>query len=217
MKLYIARHGETTWNVEDKVSGRTDVPLTEKGMEQARALAEWMSGLPIDVILASPLQRARRTAECVAEKHGLPVLTEERLIEQDYGIYEGVDRRTQAFLDNKRQFAFRYPQGESMMQVAARTYALIDELRWKYRGKNVLLVCHGGVIRVMKTYFEDMSNDAFFHYNMYNCGYLEYELEDLPEPSGDSLRDEMRKNIWKYPVKLPESNEEGIDGGDSWN
>ena len=51
----------------------------------------------------------------------------------------------------------------------------------------------------------------------YNCGYLEYELEDLPEPSGDSLRDEMRKNIWKYPVKLPESNEEGIDGGDSWN
>lgn len=58
MKLYIARHGETTWNAQNKVSGRTDVPLTEKGMEQARRLAERMSGLPIDVIFASPLQRA---------------------------------------------------------------------------------------------------------------------------------------------------------------
>lgn len=181
MKLYIARHGETTWNAQNKVSGRTDVPLTERGIEQARRLAEKMSGLPVDVIFASPLQRARQTAECIAEKLGLPVLTEERLIEQDYGIYEGVDCRTQAFLNNKRQFAFRYPQGESMMQVAARTYGLIGELQRKYRGKNVLLVCHGGVIRVMKTYFSDMNNEEFFHYSMDNCGYLEYELEDLPE------------------------------------
>lgn len=181
MKIYIVRHGETTWNAADKVSGRTDVPLTEKGMKQARRLAERMSSLPIDVILASPLSRAQYTAGCIAEKLGLPVQTDDRLIEQDYGIYEGVDRRSEDFLNNKRQFAFRYPQGESMMQVAARTYSLLDEIRRKYRGKNVLLVCHGGVIRVMRTYFEDMNNDEFYHYSMDNCGYLEYDLKDLPE------------------------------------
>lgn len=177
MKIYLARHGETTWNAEDRVCGRTDVPLTEKGMEQARNLAEKMRDLPIDVILSSPLERARRTAQCVADAKGIVCRTEERLIEQDYGIYEGVSRHSGAFLDNKRQFAVRYPGGESMMQVAARTYALLDEIRRKYRGLNVLLVCHGGVIRVMKTYFEDLSNDSFFHYNMQNCGYVEYEVD----------------------------------------
>lgn len=207
MKLYIARHGETTWNAQKKVSGRTDVPLTEKGMEQARRLAERMSGLPIDVIFASPLQRARHTAECIAEKLGLPVLTEERLIEQDYGIYEGVDCRTQAFLNNKRQFAFRYPQGESMMQVAARTYGLIEELRRKYSGKNVLLVCHGGVIRVMKTYFTDMSNEEFFHYSMDNCGYLEYELEDLPKSVQPETDQDTAEGKSEKKLSVAESSE----------
>ena len=176
MKLYVTRHGETTWNALNKVCGLTDVPLTENGIAQAKALGEKLANEKIDVILASPLSRAQITASYVAERCSLPVITEDRLIEQIYGIYEGVDRYHEGFLSNKRCFAFRYPGGESMMDVAARTYTLIEEIREKYAGKNVLFVCHGGVCRVIKTYFCDMTNDEFFYYGQSNCGYEVYEL-----------------------------------------
>lgn len=176
MKLYVTRHGETTWNALNKVCGLTDVPLTENGIAQAKALGEKLANESIGVILASPLSRAQTTASYVAERCNLPVITEARLIEQNYGIYEGVDRYHEGFLSNKRCFAYRYPGGESMMDVAARTYSLIEEVREKYAGKNVLFVCHGGVCRVINTYFRDMTNDEFFHYAQDNCGYEEYEL-----------------------------------------
>lgn len=176
MKLYTARHGETTWNVKNIVCGLTDVELTEKGILQAKRLGELMEDKHIDVIIASPLKRARVTASYVAERCSVPVIIDERLIEQNYGIYEGVDRYHEGFLSNKRLFAYKYPGGESMMQVAARTYALIEEIKEKHAGKNVLFVCHGGVCRVINTYFRDMTNDEFFHYAQDNCGFEEYEL-----------------------------------------
>ena len=175
MKIYTARHGEITWNAEGKVCGRTDLELTERGRDQARALAERVSGLSIDRIISSPLKRALETAQIVGERCGLPVETDSRLIEQDYGIYEGIDRRDEDFLNNKRCFAFRYPGGESMMQVAYRTYGLIEEVKRKYPEENVLLVCHGGVCRVIHTYFKDMTNEEFFHYSLGNGMLEEYE------------------------------------------
>ena len=176
MKLYVARHGQTQWNLEDKVCGRTDIPLTEVGFAQAQALAEKTKDLPIDVILVSPMLRARQTAAPTAEKLGVPVIVDDRLIEQNYGIYEGVSRFDEGFLSNKRHFAYRYPGGESMMDVAHRVYGLLEEIRQKYAGKNVLLVCHGGVCRVIRTYFEDMTNDEYFHYSEENAAVREYEL-----------------------------------------
>jgi broad specificity phosphatase PhoE len=70
MRLYAARHGQTQWNVENKICGRTDVPLTDVGLEQARALAENAKELGLDLIIASPLLRARQTAAAVAEACG---------------------------------------------------------------------------------------------------------------------------------------------------
>ena len=176
MKLYVARHGEIEWNAQDRVCGITDQELTAKGREQAQALAQSAAGRDIRVILSSPLKRARETAGAVAEKLNLEVEIEPRLIEQSYGVYEGADRFDQGFLHNKRQFAYRYPGGESMMQVAYRVYGLIDEVRERYAGKNVLFVCHGGVCRVINTFFRDMTNDEFFHYSQHNCGMEEYDL-----------------------------------------
>lgn len=176
MTLYVARHGQTQWNLENKVCGRTDLPLTGVGIAQAEALAEKTAGLRVDVILSSPMLRAIQTAKPTADRFGLPVLVDARLIEQDYGIYEGVDRGDPGFLANKRQFAVRYPGGESMMDVAARVYSLIDELREKYRDQNVLLFCHGGVCRLIRTYFEDMTNEEFFRYSEENANIRTYTL-----------------------------------------
>ena len=112
----------------------------------------------------------------VAEKYGLPVITDARLVEQNYGIYEGMDRQTPGFLANKRHFAYRYPGGESMMDVCHRIYGLLEDIKREHDGKNVLLVCHGGVMRLIRSYFEDMTNDEYFNYNIDNATPVLYEL-----------------------------------------
>ena len=176
MKLYVARHGQTQWNKENKVCGLTDQALTDEGLSQAQALALSLSDKKIDLIISSPLKRALQTAQAVSQMYGIPIITDNRLIEQNYGIYEGAHRQNEAFLSNKRMFAYKYPGGESMMQVAHRAYSLIDEVKEKYPGKNILFACHGGVCRVINTYFNDVTNDEFFHYSPDNCSVLEYEL-----------------------------------------
>lgn len=176
MKIYFTRHGQTEWNALNKICGLTDINLTETGILQAKELAEKVADKNIDLIIASPMKRAQATAKIVAEKCNIPIQTDDRLIEQNYGIYEGEDRKNAGFLNNKRNFAYRYPEGESMMQVAARVYSLIDEVKEKYTDKTILFVCHGGVCRVANTYFKDMTNDEFFQYSLENCGLEEYEL-----------------------------------------
>lgn len=178
MKLYVARHGQTAWNAERRICGRTDLELTEEGKKQAVVLAEQVAGKGIARILVSPLRRAQQTAGFIAEKLNLPLEIEPRLIEQCYGIYEGQDVKTEGFLYSKSQFARRYPGGgESMMQLAARLYPLIDEARAAGGPGNVLFVCHGGVCRVIHTYFEDMTNEEFVRYSAPNCQLEEYELD----------------------------------------
>ena len=176
MKLYVARHGQTQWNAENKVCGRTDLPLTGVGIAQAQALAEKAADLGIDLILTSPLDRAHTMARIIAERCGAEVQIEERLIEQNFGVFEGVDRQDPGFLANKRQFAVRYPEGESMMDMAGRIYPLLEEIRERYPEKTVLLACHGGVCRVIRTFFVPMTNEEYFAYSPENCSVECYEL-----------------------------------------
>ena len=176
MKIYSARHGKTDWNALDRVQGRTDNPLNEEGIEQAKRLGEACRDLSIDLIISSPMIRAYATAEAVAAITGAPIITDDRLIEQDYGIYEGQHRFCDGFLQNKRQFAYCYPGGESMLKLAQRVYNFLDEVKERYSDKTVMVVCHGGVLRSLHTYFHDMSNDEYFHYNIDNATPVLYEL-----------------------------------------
>ena len=176
MKIYVARHGETEWNARNKICGRTDLPLTARGLEQARELAEKMADKKLDLIISSPMIRARQTAAAVSEVTGVQVLIDVRLIEQDFGDFEGMDRGTPEYLENKRRFAYRYPNGESQMQVAHRVYGFLAELKARYPEGNILLTCHGGVCRVIRTYFEDMTNEEYFLFSEENANAREYEL-----------------------------------------
>lgn len=99
MKLYITRHGQTTWNVDNKVCGVTDVELTDKGIAQAEALADIVLDKNIDIIISSPLKRALHTSNIIANKCGARIITDDRLREQNYGIYEGVDRTNDEFFN----------------------------------------------------------------------------------------------------------------------
>ena len=176
MKLYVARHGQTDWNSENRVCGSTNRPLTDLGKEQAKALAENMKDKGIDVIIASPMMRAMQTAGAVSLSTGIPVMMDDRLREHDYGTFEGIDRSKDEYWQQKYQFAAKFPQGESVLQLAQRVYNLLDDVKKAYPDKTVLLVCHGGVSRMIKTYFEDMTNDEFFHYSPENAFVAEYEM-----------------------------------------
>ena len=176
--IYFTRHGETVWNVENKICGMTDSPLTARGQQQARQLGALVrdSGLHIDEILYSPLSRAADTAKAIAAATGLPARCEPRLREQCFGKYEGTPRDGAEFRISKTHFADRYGDGESMMQLAQRIYNLLDELR-QDENKTYLLVAHNGIARVVESYFHDMTNEEYSAAGIKNCELVEYRFE----------------------------------------
>ena len=174
--LYFTRHGETVWNVENKICGVTDIPLTDKGRAQARALGRRLAAEPTGItrILCSPLVRASETARLIAAETGLPLTVEPRLREQAFGRYEGTPRNGPAFALAKLHFIDRFDGGESMLQLAARIYALLDELRGQ--DGPVLLVAHNGIARVVQSYFHDMTNEQFALFGIANCELRRYDF-----------------------------------------
>lgn len=176
MKLYVTRHGETDWNKMNKVCGRTDLPLNETGREQARETARKLAGVHFDRVVCSPMVRARQTAAILCEGREVPIEHHRALIEQDYGVCEGVDRFDEEFNAHKRSFADGYPGGESHMVLAQRVYRFLEELAARCPGESVLVVCHGGVCRVIESYFHPMDNEVFYRFSMHNCEVREYEI-----------------------------------------
>ena len=163
--VYFARHGETVWNVENKICGMTDSPLTEKGRAQAAQLGEAVknSGIVLDEILYSPLSR-------------LPARVEPRLREQCFGRFEGTSpRNSPEFTAAKMQFADRYTDGESMLQLAQRIYNLLDEL--KQDDKTYLLVAHNGIARVVESYFHNMTNAEYAAFGIKNCELRKFDFD----------------------------------------
>ncbi len=150
MKLYVTRHGETAWNRENIVCGVTDIPLNETGMEQAKATAQKLRDTPLDRVIVSPLLRARQTAALISQGRDLPMTIDPRIREQNYGIYEGASRFDEGFLNNKKSFAVRYPGGESQMSTAVRVYTFLEETARAFPEESVLVVCHGGICRIIE-------------------------------------------------------------------
>ena len=177
MYIYFARHGQTVWNVENKICGATDVELTEKGYEQAKTLGEKIlaENYPIDEILYSPLIRAAETARIISEVTGIPRREEAKLKEQCFGKYEGTPRDSREFFTAKTHFLDSYEGGESMMRMGQRIYNLLDEL--KNDKKTYLLVAHNGIARFFRSYFEDMTNEEFGGYGMKNCDIIKFEFK----------------------------------------
>lgn len=175
-KLYFTRHGETIWNVENKICGATDIELTEEGHCQAKRLGRIIAkqNTNIDEILCSPLIRAMETARHISEITGIPMRVEPRLTEQNFGKYEGTARNGEEFLEAKSHFTDSFDGGESMMKVAQRIYNLVDDI--KADDKTYLLVAHNGIARVIKSYFEDMSNGDFAKFGLKNCEVAVFNL-----------------------------------------
>lgn len=141
------RHGVTAWNKEGRAQGNTDVPLDQEGIQMAERAAERLQGEEWDVIYASPLIRATRTAEIIAEKHpGVDFFQDKRLVEIGGGIIEGTtedERVTKWGLDWRNQELGFEPEEI----INSRGMSFIEEIKQKHPGKRVLVVSHGGFIR----------------------------------------------------------------------
>ena len=93
MKFYVVRHGQTDWNAKGRIQGKTDIELNEIGIEQARQLKALIKDYNIDLIISSPLKRARKTAEIINETVKCNIIFEDSLKERGYGIFEGMIRK----------------------------------------------------------------------------------------------------------------------------
>ena len=129
--FYFTRHGQTVWNVENKICGATDIALTDLGHQQAAELGERIlkEGIKIDEILYSPLMRAADTAKHISEVTGIPAREELRLKEQNFGKYESTPRNGEEFKRAKQDFVCRYEGGESMLQLCQRICNLLDDIK----------------------------------------------------------------------------------------
>ncbi len=174
--FYFVRHGETVWNVENKICGATDIELTELGHKQAIETGHKIldQGIKADEILTSPLVRAAETARHISEITGITLKVEPRLIEQNFGRYESTARDGLEFHEQKKHMANRFTTGESMMQVAQRIYNLIDDI--KIDDKTYILVAHNGIVRIVESYFREMDNEEFSSFGVKNCEILRYDF-----------------------------------------
>jgi broad specificity phosphatase PhoE len=148
----LLRHGQTNWNIDFRLQGVTDIPLNETGIEQARiagaVLADLsLQGQPWDLILTSPLSRARDTAVMVGEAIGIPgVSVEELLLERSFGEAEGLSHEEWKSTYNDTNHV---PGGETLEQLEARAWILLQRLVDHHEGKRVLTVSHGALIRTL--------------------------------------------------------------------
>lgn len=175
--VYFVRHGQTVWNVENKICGATDSPLTEKGVEQAKELAKEIlnEGILFDEILYSPLSRARDTALEISKITGINARIEPRLVEQNFGKWESTPRNGADFVEAKKQFLSRNEGGESMLFLCQRIYNLIDDLK-KEPDKVYLLVAHNGIARAINSYFYEMTNEEYAAFGIKNCQIVRYDF-----------------------------------------
>lgn len=176
--MYFVRHGQTTWNLEKKVCGATDVPLTELGHSQAEETGRKIleAGIQADEILYSPLVRAADTALRISAITGIPASVEPRLKEQCFGKWEGTPNSAEEFQIAKQSFLCRFDGGESMFQMAQRIYNLLDEIKAESDEKTVMIVAHNGISRVIESYFRDMTNEEFARFGVKNCEIMKYEF-----------------------------------------
>lgn len=160
MRLYIIRHGETAWNTQLRLQGQTDIELNENGRLLAKKTAQAMRGIPFDLVLTSPLSRAKETALLVLDGRNIPVIEDTRIREISFGDMEGERISKEERQDpNSRFYRFFHDpghyiaaaHGESIQSLCERTADFLAELKEKkeWQDKTILISTHGAASRAL--------------------------------------------------------------------
>lgn len=185
MRLYIIRHGQTDWNRARKLQGRTDIPLNERGRYVAELTREGLKDVAFDIAFTSPLVRAKETAELVLKGRNIPIIEDARIIEVNFGAYEGEDFR----LDNENlQNFFKRPElyypvdgSESMESILQRTEEVLSELykNSEYQESTILISTHGAALCGLLCNIKKWEKADFWKGGLHkNCGFSIVEVSD---------------------------------------
>ena len=184
LRLDFMRHGETVWNTERRYQGMTDIELSEEGLRQAECAAKRFKNIKIDKIYASPLKRAMKTAEKIAAEKGLEIISEDDFREIHFGEWEGktVPELTEKYGESYTNFIrephkYGFPGEGSVENVINRIKPGIDRLIAEDEG-NVLIVSHGGIIRLMIMYIMGLDSSWFTKMWINNTGVSIIEIKD---------------------------------------
>ena len=174
--IYFVRHGATDWNenknnlgIKDpRCQGRVDLELNEKGIQQAEQTAQQLNNVKFDRVICSPLKRAIQTLDIIY-KGNTPIEIDDRVIERDFGEFEGLTRTEfdfNGFWNSNSKQVFK--RAESIKDVEQRVFSLLNELREK-PNQNVLIVSHGGLGCVLTSYFKGIpKNGDYLSYLLAN-------------------------------------------------
>jgi len=146
-KICLIRHGETDWNAMGKIQGKTDIPLNENGTRQAQQCRDYLKDSNWDIIVTSPLKRAKQTAFIINEALQLQVVEMAEFMERSFGDAEGKTREERAILYPDQQ----YPNQESREELVNRIMNGLEKILVQFPGQKVLLVAHGAVIHTLLT------------------------------------------------------------------
>ncbi|MDE2294551.1 MAG: histidine phosphatase family protein [Gammaproteobacteria bacterium] len=171
MRLLFVRHAPTDWNREGRYQGRTDTPIGETGLREARRIAETLRGVAVDLVVTSPLRRALETAEVIAAAlGGVRRLVDGRLVEISFGDWEGFTQEeirarwpTALRAWKRTPQAARFPGGESLHDLERRLRDFLRTPPWRGEGcvRNVVAVSHAGPIRLARLLAERRSLAEF--------------------------------------------------------
>lgn len=157
--IYLIRHGVTPWNLEKRVCGRTDIPLSEAGREQARLISQRLKPLQFDKIYSSPLKRALEAASIIGKELNIDPVIDERLIEMDYGSWEG--KTYSEIIENDFEIFKRWdrdpgkpgpPNGESGNEATQRIIPFLNFLTSHPTKHGIILVSHKTMCRLIVCY-----------------------------------------------------------------
>ncbi len=175
-RLYLIRHGETDSNKCFRFQGQTDIELNAKGRQQAEMLAEHFKNIPLDAVYCSSLKRARQTAEPLAALHGLEVQPVDAIKEIAFGEWEGLtfDEINAKGLGQVDEFfknpgLCQVPGGENFTAVAARVEPFFKECLKLMDEKDIAVVSHGGIIRVLLCLFLGVDLNNIWSFSVANC------------------------------------------------
>ena len=182
-RFILIRHGETDWNIEGRWQGQADVPLNERGREQAIQTADALAGIKFAAIYSSDLSRARDTAEVLASVAKLKVQFDVRLREIHQGEWQGllISEIRAKYADAIRlrmidPISVVPPGGETTLQVMERVVAAIEDIRQKYSGQTVAVVSHGFAIACLLVHYQNLPIERIWDLIPENGGWREIEV-----------------------------------------
>lgn len=178
--IYLIRHGQTDWNVQKKVMGRFDEPLNEEGKRQAEETKLLLQEVDFDLIICSPLLRAKETAQIINLDRNVKIKYDNRIIERDFGEFEGFKTKDFDFNGYWDYYKnYKYDKAENIREFFSRIYNFLDDICVKYAGKNILIVAHGGVSIPFNCYFNNNIPEGSFVETglvLKNCQVALYEV-----------------------------------------